>query len=237
MESKFFPLLFFILLIFSLQSTSQEFHTIFGFVHADGKAVENAVVTLENERTGDTDVAITDVNGFFSFQLANLPSGWENGDTLKIRVEGKGYYTGWIGEKKIEVDTSSPAQRADITLSFPLTVSFTYYPMNPETNQSIWFNATATSSINIVSWEWDFGDGNNASGKNVTHIYSMDGNYTVTLTVEDADGRTAVITKTITVLPAQNENGGDENNESPFIGFPLLAVVMIIIALLNKRFK
>jgi PKD repeat protein len=42
----------------------------------------------------------------------------------------------------------------------------------------------------IVSYEWDFGDGNFASGENVTHIYTSAGTYYVTLTVTDDDNAT-----------------------------------------------
>ncbi|MGM0636088.1 MAG: PKD domain-containing protein, partial [Bacteroidota bacterium] len=37
-------------------------------------------------------------------------------------------------------------------------------------------------------YEWDFGDGNTATGQVATHIYSSLGEYTVTLTVTDANG-------------------------------------------------
>ncbi len=40
----------------------------------------------------------------------------------------------------------------------------------------------------IVSWEWDFGDGNTASGPMVSHTYSQPDDYDVSLTVTDASG-------------------------------------------------
>jgi PKD repeat protein len=51
----------------------------------------------------------------------------------------------------------------------------------------------------IISYTWDFGDGNTASGVTVDHAYTEDGNYTVTLTVTDDDGATATSTSTKTV--------------------------------------
>lgn len=38
------------------------------------------------------------------------------------------------------------------------------------------------------AWKWDFGDGANSTQQNPTHTYSKAGNYTVTLTVSNADG-------------------------------------------------
>ncbi|VVB59527.1 Concanavalin A-like lectin/glucanases superfamily protein [uncultured archaeon] len=42
----------------------------------------------------------------------------------------------------------------------------------------------------IVSYEWDFGDGNTGSGVNPSHTYASGGVYTVTLLVTDDDGLT-----------------------------------------------
>ncbi len=42
----------------------------------------------------------------------------------------------------------------------------------------------------IVSYEWDFGDGDTGSGISVDHKYTSRGYYTVTLTITDDDGAT-----------------------------------------------
>lgn len=41
---------------------------------------------------------------------------------------------------------------------------------------------------NITSWHWIFGDGTTANGEVVSHTYSSDGDYTVTLNVTDDSG-------------------------------------------------
>jgi PKD repeat protein len=51
----------------------------------------------------------------------------------------------------------------------------------------------------LISWTWDFGDGTEASGVNVSHRYLMGGNYTVTLTVVDVRSGEDTDTCTITV--------------------------------------
>ncbi|MDH5664519.1 MAG: PKD domain-containing protein, partial [Candidatus Bathyarchaeota archaeon] len=48
----------------------------------------------------------------------------------------------------------------------------------------------------IVSYSWDFGDGNVATGVFVEHSYTNDGAYDVTLTVTDDDGATGTATST-----------------------------------------
>jgi len=40
----------------------------------------------------------------------------------------------------------------------------------------------------IVSYEWDFGDGSRASGTSATHVYGAEGTYRVTLTTTDNQG-------------------------------------------------
>jgi PKD repeat protein len=57
----------------------------------------------------------------------------------------------------------------------------------------------------IVDYSWDFGDGNFGNGMNVSNIYTIPGNYTVTLYVTDDDNATDSDTCTVVVelsLPA-----------------------------------
>jgi PKD repeat protein len=49
----------------------------------------------------------------------------------------------------------------------------------------------------IVSWAWDFGDGNTANVQHPQHVYAAEGNYTVSLTVTDANGLNATFTDTV----------------------------------------
>lgn len=44
------------------------------------------------------------------------------------------------------------------------------------------------NSLNGLTYSWDFGDGNSSTQTNPTHTYSMDGNYTVCLTVTNNCG-------------------------------------------------
>jgi PKD repeat protein len=51
----------------------------------------------------------------------------------------------------------------------------------------------------IMSYDWDFGDGNAGSGVAVSHTYAADGTYSVTLTVCDNDGECDTETKNVVV--------------------------------------
>ncbi len=57
-----------------------------------------------------------------------------------------------------------------------------------------------TNIVPIVSWFWDFGDGNTSTLQNPTHMYILPGIYTVNLTVTDAVGRQAWKTATKNVI-------------------------------------
>ena len=86
-------------------------------------------------------------------------------------------------------------------------VNFTYSPENPVVNQTVIFNASSSYDPDgyIVSYEWDFGDGNvtNTTSPTIAHAYSSAGDYLVTLTVIDDMGYTNSTSKTISVQPAQ----------------------------------
>ena len=52
---------------------------------------------------------------------------------------------------------------------------------------------------NIISYAWDFKDGNTGSGETLNHTFSSSGSYKVELTVTDNKGATTSTTKTIIV--------------------------------------
>jgi PKD repeat protein len=52
------------------------------------------------------------------------------------------------------------------------------------------------SSLNAVTWQWDFGDGSSSTLMNPSHIYSTPGVYTVTLIATNANGCSDTLTRT-----------------------------------------
>ncbi|MFO8015833.1 MAG: PKD domain-containing protein, partial [Candidatus Woesearchaeota archaeon] len=50
-----------------------------------------------------------------------------------------------------------------------------------------------------VSYSWDFGDGTTRTGQVMGHVYGQQGDYTITLTVEDSDGSQTTATHAIQV--------------------------------------
>jgi KaiC/GvpD/RAD55 family RecA-like ATPase/PKD repeat protein len=79
--------------------------------------------------------------------------------------------------------------------------SFTYWPEKPKVNETITFNASLSYAPDgvIISYEWRFGDGANATGVVVDHAYNSTGIYTVTLKVTDNNGMSDSKDETISV--------------------------------------
>jgi len=78
----------------------------------------------------------------------------------------------------------------------------------------------------IVGFNWNFGDGNQASGPAVDYTYTTPGNYTVSLTVTNALGQTAGTTARINVLPANNAPPVVQATATPRSGTAPLVVLL-----------
>jgi PKD repeat protein len=63
-------------------------------------------------------------------------------------------------------------------------------PYSAAPGSAISFDGTGSADPdgNILTWEWDFGDGSAGSGATPTHAYATAGDYTVTLVVTDDSG-------------------------------------------------
>ncbi len=60
---------------------------------------------------------------------------------------------------------------------------------------------TATAQGNVISWHWDFGDGDTANIQNPTHQYKATGQYHVTLSIVVDGLCTNSLTKTVSIDP------------------------------------
>jgi len=102
---------------------------------------------------------------------------------------------------------ATTARTVTVSASTPPTASFTTSPTNPGTNQTIFFNASASRAATgrtIVSYSWDFGKGTTGTGVTTTKSYESAGTYTVTLKVTDDAGAFAIATQTIIVGAASS---------------------------------
>ncbi|WP_395830625.1 glycoside hydrolase family 44 protein [Archangium violaceum] len=89
---------------------------------------------------------------------------------------------GRVNQPPVANATATPASG-----TAPLTVSFSSA-------------GSADADGTILSYAWNFGNGQQGTGPTVSHTYTLPGIYTATLTVTDNDGATASDTVTISVL-------------------------------------
>ena len=105
------------------------------------------------------------------------------------------------GEKNAEVEITVAAETEN---QLPQS-EFSYSPAPPAKGETVNFNGSLSSDPDgsIVSWQWDFGDGQMGSGERVTHVFTWDGNnnrtFTVLLRVTDNRNGVSVTGKSITV--------------------------------------
>lgn len=90
-----------------------------------------------------------------------------------------------------------------------LRAAFTVTPAAPTANQRVLFDAStsqAPSNNPIARYIWDFGDGttDTTTSRTTTHEYDSPGTYVATLRIEDALGRSATASQSVTVLPGAN---------------------------------
>jgi PKD repeat protein len=71
-------------------------------------------------------------------------------------------------------------------------------PYSGTPGSAISFNGSGSSDPdgNIVSWDWNFGDGSTGSGATPAHTYAAAGEYTVTLVVTDNSGARSAMAST-----------------------------------------
>ena len=82
------------------------------------------------------------------------------------------------------------------------SVSFTYSPSEVRAGGEVSFEESSSDPDgNVVSWEWDFGDGSSSTERNPAHVYEAPGTYTVSLTVTDNDGMRDSYSMDLVVLP------------------------------------
>lgn len=109
------------------------------------------------------------------------------------------------------VSIHDPAQQAkiDFTTTVIATcvpvgeVAFIWSPLEPQVGDTLTFIASASGSPSL-SFHWDFGDGNSATGEQVFHFYSAGGDYSVTLTARNACSE-ASTSHTLSIAPTTNK--------------------------------
>ena len=170
----------------------------------------NAIIST-NVNTGNAPLSVN-----FDGTASNDPDGtivsyaWDFGDgntaagaTTSYTYTTPGTYTAILTVTDNAGDSSSDSQT--ITVNSPAnqlpTAMFSATPTTGDAPLNVSFNGSTSSDPDgtIVSYAWNFGDGNTSTGTTTSHTYTTPGTYTASLTVTDDDGATGVDNIIITV--------------------------------------
>jgi PKD repeat protein len=159
-------------------------------------------------------MASSDSDGEIASYLWNFGDGTTgSGPALSHTYSVQGQYTvsltvtdnsGAAGQDVASVTISGDVENIPPAATFTATVS-------PD-NSALWmFDSTGSEDPDgeIVSYSWNFGDGEIGSGATIEHRFLISGVYSVTLIVLDNDGETAkkVVDIEVTVPPFVMETG------------------------------
>jgi len=102
-----------------------------------------------------------------------------------------------------DVNISVESDTASVIIRGYPKAAFTYSPLYPYINETVTFDASASTPNGgvISNYTWFFGDGKFTivTDPVITHAYAAEGNYTVTLVVTDSEGLLDNTSETITV--------------------------------------
>ena len=197
-----------------------------------------------NSGTGQSPLTVEfDASGSSDQDHDILTYSWAFGDGSKGtgQTTTHTYYTNGTMQATLTV---TDTHNATSTASVPITVSAP--PIDDKDPQAVITMSSSSSIIVatpcrlsgtqslpsaedevITSYHWDFGDGAASSGEEITHTFSNPGNYTITLTVRDSNGRTGQSTRTAHVI------SHDEHKKTLF----LLQVYRILLSEPNTLAK
>ena len=145
-----------------------------------------------------------------SFKNYNLSQYTVTG--VSVTIDGSAvtsYYTN--GEVYVDAfGLGASPHTVAITLTnnpLPPIVSFTQTGVATPGQAGVEMQFNDTSSNNVTSWLWDFGDGNTSTQQNPVHIYGSKGTYNVKLSVSGSGGAGS-ITQTVDVEIVAPRNYG-----------------------------
>lgn len=161
---------------------------------------------------GDNEGALVSFNGSASGGTGALSYNWDFGDgttatglaTTSHTYQDNGQYT--VTLTVTDAGGQSQADTAQLTIGNVAPSASVGGPYSGTAGQAVSFAASATDPSVAdqsagLSYSWDFGDGNSASGATVAHTYATAGTYTVQLTVTDKDGGATTVQTIAAIVP------------------------------------
>jgi len=177
-----------------------------------------------------------------TYDIINITDYTKSGGVLTIHFdlmtsdETYVYLSGETLEFNYDLLSESGGLYADMAPNEDNLMVEIYGPNTGEVGEELEFQGTALDLLGATgtySYHWDFGDGSTSNMQNVTHSYSAEGDYEITLTVTDGDDNEAETALTVKISSGEPTNGGNENGDEGSAGLLLFVAIIIIIALVG----
>ncbi len=143
---------------------------------------------------------------------------------LKMSVDGSKYcpIADVSGDKKINAQDALMVQQKIARNKQQLVASIEATPVKGEVPLRICYNGDLSRCVDskneVVSHEWDFGDGSeNCFKENGSYIYSKPGMYMLTLMVTDNDGVT--VSDSVKIVVTKRDNPIKDNNMKAYVWY------------------
>lgn len=139
---------------------------------------------------------------------------WDFGDGSVSTEENPVHTYAASGDYTVSLTVTDGAATVDtvsqtVSIAEPLTAM-----INSTVNgANVSVSAETTGGASDYTYNWDFGDGNSATGQNAEHSYSLSGLYTVTLVVTSGDGQESEVTEDVEVVVPLNANFTSSRND------------------------
>ncbi len=140
---------------------------------------------------------------------------WEFGDGSSSTEQNPKHHYAEGGDYNVKLIVSDP-KNAKQTIQFRIRINqppqavAVVEPVSGSHPLTVRFDGSRstdpdTGNPQRLKYHWDFGDGNTSNAANPIHSYERPGEYTVILTVEDADGARGQVKSSITVSIYANQ--------------------------------
>ncbi|MFX0099418.1 MAG: PKD domain-containing protein [Candidatus Hodarchaeota archaeon] len=106
-----------------------------------------------------------------------------------------GSHIAFVTITDVDGDSDTSNLTIDVALDVVPDANFTENATSIIANQAIQFNFSGNPGNQPATFLWDFGDGNNSTLENITHVYTDAGTYNVSLLVIDVNGNSSLLVK------------------------------------------
>ncbi len=136
---------------------------------------------------------------------------WDFGDGTVVSGDQSSHIYDSVGSFDIQLTVISPIGCAD-SLIFPTAMEIAPSPVadflidtEPCEVGPVDLTDLSSSEVDILSWQWDLGDGTSSTDRNLNYSYASAGEYPITLTIQDERRCIDSITQVLSRFPIPSE--------------------------------